>query len=145
MGQGQIDPDFIEQGARKVTARDIETVVQKSDEIEKRFRNWGPLQRFVDDGRLLLDAVRDYASGRYRQFPLGTIGAIAFALLYVFNPFDLFPDVIPVIGQIDDAAVVAGSLLLVEHDLRTYALWRGRQSRRPALPDPDASQKELKS
>ncbi len=135
------DPNFVKDGARKVTSRDIETVVQKSDEIEKRFRNWGPLQRFLDDGRLLIDAMRDYWTGRYRRVPLGTVGAIAFTLLYVFDPLDIIPDVLPIIGQLDDAAVVAGCLFLVENDLRLYALWRQQQSAAPALPGPDASSK----
>ncbi len=135
------DPNFVKDGARKVTSRDLETVVQRSDEIEKRFRNWGPLQRFLDDGRLLIDAIRDYWTGRYRRFPLGTVGAIAFTLLYVFDPLDIIPDVLPIIGQLDDAAVVAGCLFLVENDLRLYALWRQQQSAATALPGPDASSK----
>ena len=136
MGELPNDPDFVRDGASKITGRDIETVVKKSDEIEKRFRNWGPLQRFVDDGRLLLSAVRDYWSGRYRRFPVGTVGAIAFTLLYVFNPLDIVPDVIPIIGQLDDAAVVAACLFLVENDLHAYALWKLRPSAPPELPPP---------
>ncbi len=139
MGELPNDLGFVEQGARKITGREIETVVQKSDEIEKRFRNWGPLQRFVDDGRLLVSAVRDYWAGRYRRFPMGTVGAIAFTLLYVFDPLDLVPDVLPIIGQIDDAAVVAACLFLVENDLRTYAVWKQSRKTPPELPPPDAS------
>ncbi len=139
MGELPNDPDFVKEGARKISSHDIETVVQKSDEIEKRFRNWGPLQRFVSNGRLLLSAVRDYWTGRYRRFPLGTVGAIAFTLLYVFDPLDIVPDVLPIIGQIDDAAVVAACLFLVENDLHTYAVWKLRQPGQPALPAPGDS------
>ncbi len=136
MGPGQI-----RDAARKVTDKDIETVVDKSEEIQKRFTSSGPLHRFVDDGRLLVSAVRDYWSGRYRRLPLGTLGAIVFSLLYVFDPLDLIPDVLPIIGQIDDAAVVAGCLLLVEHDLGTYARWKFQQAVKstepPQLPPPN--------
>ena len=55
------------------------------------------------------------------------IGAAVFTLLYVFNPLDLMPDVIPLVGQIDDAAIVAGCLMLIEHDLRSYRAWRSGQ------------------
>ena len=133
-------PEQIREAARKVTDKDIEKVVDKSEEIQKRFTSSGPLHRFVDDGRLLVSAVRDYWSGRYRRLPLGTIGAMVFSLLYVFNPLDLFPDVLPIIGQIDDAAVVAGCLLLVEHDLGTYARWKFQHAventETPRLPPP---------
>ena len=135
MADNQFGQDMIKDGAQKVSDQDIKKVVDKSEEIQRRFSSGGPLRRFLDDGRLLVSAVRDYASGRYRQLPLATMGAIVFTLLYVFNPLDIFSDVLPVVGQIDDAAVVAGCLLLVEHDLRGYALWKQQQIARPALPD----------
>ncbi len=135
MDENRIGQELIKAGSEKVTDRDIEKVVGKSEEIQRRFSSGGPLQRFVDDGRLLLSAVRDYWSRRYRRLPLGTIGAMVFSLLYVLDPLDLVPDMLPIIGQIDDAAVVAGCLLLVEHDLHTYAQWKRQQSVLPALPE----------
>jgi uncharacterized membrane protein YkvA (DUF1232 family) len=124
MKRPNADAALVQQGAQKVTEADIEKVVDKSAEIEKKFVAGGPLQRFVDDGRLLLDVVKDYWRGRYRQVPFGTIGAAVFTLIYVLNPLDLVPDVLPLIGQIDDAAVVAACLLLIERDLHSYSAWR---------------------
>ena len=43
---------------------------------------------------------------------------------YVLNPFDLVPDFIPLVGQIDDAAVVAACLLMVRQDLHRYKKWK---------------------
>lgn len=135
MADERFEQDLIKDGAQKVTDQDIKKVVDKSEEIQRRFSSGGPLRRFVDDGRLLVAAVRDYWAGRYRKLPVATLGAIVFTLLYVFNPLDIFPDVLPILGQIDDAAVVAGCLLLVEHDLRGYAQWKQQQITPPALPD----------
>lgn len=118
---------LVQEGASKVTDKDIEKVVTKSNEIQRKFRTGGPLARFVEDGQLLVAVVKDYWSGKYRQLPYGTVAAIAFTLIYVFNPFDLVPDVLPIIGQIDDAAVVAACLMLVEHDLGTYRQWKQGQ------------------
>ena len=36
------------------------------------------------------------------------------------NPFDLVPDMLPVIGQLDDVAVIGACLILVEQDLHKY-------------------------
>ena len=119
---------MIETGAEKVTDKDLEKVVSKSDDIKKKFTLGGPLHRFIEDGQLLLSVVKDYRSGAFRKIPFGTIAAIVFTLAYVINPFDLIPDFIPIIGQIDDAAVVAACLVLVEHDLQTYKLWKQDQS-----------------
>ena len=125
---------IIREGARKVTAGDFLKVIEKSREISKKFRGRGPLQRFMDDARLLLGAVRDYWAGRYRKFPYGVIAAVVFVLLYVFNPFDLMPDFLPIIGEIDDAAIVGASLLALERDLSKYRTWKDAQV--PALPPP---------
>jgi len=118
---------MIETGAEKVTDKDLEKVVSKSDDIKKKFTSGGPLHRFIEDGQLLLSVVKDYRSGAFRKIPFGTIAAIVVTLAYVLNPFDLIPDFLPIIGQIDDAAVVAACLILVEHDLHTYKLWKQDQ------------------
>lgn len=121
---GAIDPDFVEEEARDVTEADVETVVEEADAIEERFRDNGPLRRLLDDGRLLLALVQDGWRGRYRQAPWWTVSGAAFALLYVLNPFDLVPDALPLIGVLDDAAVVAACLALLEQDLADYRQWR---------------------
>lgn len=134
MNDGQFEKGFVRAGAQSVSDKDIDKVVAKSEEIKKKFRLGGPLQRFIADGQLLIAMVRDYWARRYRKVPVGVIGAAAFTLLYVLNPLDLLPDVIPLVGQIDDAAVVAGCLMLIEHDLRSYQAWRLESEARPALP-----------
>lgn len=140
MADKPIQQQFVRKQASDITDGDIEKVVDKSEEIKRRFGSRGPLRRFIDDGRLLVSMVRDYWSRRYRQVPIGTIGAAVFTLLYVLDPLDLMPDMLPIIGQIDDAAVVAACLVLLEHDLRTYATWTQSQAVKPVreLPPPSA-------
>lgn len=120
----RLDETFVEEGARRVTDDDVETVVEEADAIEERFRDNGPLRRLLEDGRLLLDLVQDIQAGRYRQVPVWTVSAAVFALLYVLNPLDLIPDALPVLGLIDDAAVVSACLALLEQDLYDYRNWR---------------------
>jgi uncharacterized membrane protein YkvA (DUF1232 family) len=47
-----------------------------------------------------------------------------FTLLYVFNPFDLVPDFLPLLGEVDDAAIISACLLVIEGDLNKYRTWR---------------------
>ncbi len=126
MTNNKIGEELVKEGSQRVTDKDIEKVVHKSEEIKRKFSLGGPLQRFIEDGQLLISIVKDYWSGAYRQVPYGIIAAIVFTLIYVFNPLDLVPDVLPIIGQVDDAAVVAACLILVEQDLRTYRQWKQR-------------------
>jgi len=143
MSDRQFEKGLIRAGARGVSESDIEKVVARSDEIKKKFNPGGPLRRFFLDGQLLLGMIKDYWSRTYRHVPVGVVGAVVFTMLYVFNPLDLMPDVLPIVGQLDDAALVAACLMLVEHDLRAYQAWKTARDARPAAlpPGPAASQK----
>ena len=57
------DEDFVKEGAEKVTPKDIQTVAERSDEINKRFSARGPLKRFIEDGKVLTALVRDWRAG----------------------------------------------------------------------------------
>lgn len=133
-----LDESYVEEGARTVTDTDLDTVVEEADAIEERFRDHGPLRRLLDDGQLLLDLIRDVRRGRYRNVPVWTLSAAAFALLYVLNPFDVIPDALPVVGVLDDAAVVSACLALLEQDLYDYRAWRRRlEASGTSLNDPE--------
>jgi uncharacterized membrane protein YkvA (DUF1232 family) len=119
--------EFVKEGAEKVTSKDIDTVVERTEEIKKKFSARGPLRRFIEDGKVLTALVRDWRTGKYRQALYGTIAAVVFALIYVFNPFDIVPDVLPFIGVVDDAAVVGACLMLIEQDLNKYRGWKEQQ------------------
>ena len=124
MKSTKAEEEFVKQGAEKMTEKDVEKVVVKSEDIQKKFAARGPLKRFIEDAKLLIAMVRDYWKRNYREVPFGTIGAIAFTLLYVLNPFDLVPDVLPIIGEVDDVMVMTAGLMLVEGDLHKYRKWK---------------------
>ena len=122
------DEEYIKEGAQKVTEKDVEKVINKSEELQKKFSAKGTLARFIEDGQLLIAIVKDYWNKSYRQVPYGVIASIVFSLIYVLNPFDLVPDMLPVIGQLDDVAVLGACLILVEQDLHKYKDWKQDQA-----------------
>ena len=119
-----LSEEIVKDGAQNVTQKDIQKVISRSEELQRKFSARGPLARFVEDGKLLMSIVKDYWAGAYRQVPYGVIASSVFTLIYVLNPFDMVPDVLPLIGQLDDVAVLGACLLLVEHDLHTYKDWK---------------------
>jgi uncharacterized membrane protein YkvA (DUF1232 family) len=116
--------EFVKEGAQNVTDKDVEIVINKSDEIQRKFSAKGPLARFIEDGKLLIAIIKDYWAGAYRQVPYGVIASSVFTLIYVLNPFDMVPDVLPLIGQLDDVAVMGACLILIEMDLHKYKDWK---------------------
>lgn len=124
----KVNEDFIKRGASKVGDDDFKKVTDKADEIRAKFEKGGPLGRFVNDVKLLISIVQDYTKGNYREIPYLSVAAIVFALIYVLSPVDLIPDFIPVVGYVDDAAVVGLCLVMVEQDLHDYKAWKVEQA-----------------
>lgn len=100
---------------------DIAKVSERAQDIEDKLPK---LRQWMAQAKLMLSLVRDYWAGRYRQVPYWVISACALALLYVLNPMDVIPDMIPVIGYLDDATVVAFCLKLIERELERYRAWK---------------------
>jgi uncharacterized membrane protein YkvA (DUF1232 family) len=75
--------------------------------------------------RLALDLVQDVRAGRYASIPWTTAGSLAVALAYFLVPLDAVPDLLPLTGFVDDAAVLGLVFAAAERDLRQYCAWRG--------------------
>jgi uncharacterized membrane protein YkvA (DUF1232 family) len=112
--------------SNNVKEEDIHDVLEKEEAINKKVH--GPLDKFTQKIKLLFSIIKDYANGKYREIPWKTIAAITGTLIYVFVPFDILPDFIPVIGLTDDAAVIALCLAAIDSDLKKYEEWKKNQA-----------------
>lgn len=122
----EINTDYVSDGASKITQEDLEKALEREEEIKSKFHNYSALRRFYDDARDLLALIADYLKNDYRKTPFWTIAAAAFALLYVLNPLDLMPDILPLIGYMDDASIIAVTLIILEKDLKKYREWKAK-------------------
>ena len=108
--------------ARNVTEGDVSGILEKEEDILNKAH--GPLEKFVKNIKLLFSVVKDYANGSYREISWTTIAAIIGTLIYIFSPIDLIPDIIPVLGLTDDAAVLALCLSSIASNLKKYEIWK---------------------
>lgn len=80
---------------------------------------------------MLLKILREYYTGTYKEVPWKFIAAAGFSALYLINPFDVIPDVLPVLGYLDDAAVVG---LVLKTYLSEIAKYKKRQENKIVPP-----------
>lgn len=85
----------------------------------------GPIDKIIEDFKLLIGLITDFKSGNYRNVPYGSIIMIVVAIIYFVSPIDLIPDFIPVVGFSDDAAVIAFVIAQINSDLQAYKAWKG--------------------
>jgi len=83
----------------------------------------GPLAELIEDIKLMINLVKDYISGEYKEVPKYSIIAIVGGFIYFVSPIDLIADFIPG-GYIDDVFVIALVLKQVHFDLEKYKEWK---------------------
>lgn len=102
------DADFDPKSARRA-ARDEATV---------RRGFWGKLRRFAAELPFAEDLLAAYYCAFDRDTPVQVRAALLAALAYFVLPFDVLPDVVPMLGFTDDAAVLAAAIRMVATAMR---------------------------
>ena len=83
------------------------------DEASVRKGFWKKMRGAARHVPFAEDAVASYYAAFDRQTPLRVRATLLGALAYFILPFDLTPDILPLIGFGDDAAVLMGALKLL--------------------------------
>lgn len=89
-------------------------------ELEKfimKFRKWlrkgkkiPVLGRFADDLATMTELVEDYHAGIYKNISKANMVILVAVFAYVLSPIDLIPDMLPIIGYVDDATIIMFAL-----------------------------------
>ena len=121
-------------------------ILQNEDKLEKLFQRLEKKLKIIpvvggtlSEIPMMASLIKSYVQGEYKDIPIGTIVAIVSALVYFVSPVDLIPDCLPVVGHLDDAAVIAACLKLVDSDLQEYRIWRERNGIIFDIPDFDTN------
>ena len=71
----------------------------------------------------MIRLLRAYHLGEYRDVTAPNLLVVVAAIIYFVSPFDVIPDSVPILGNIDDAMVVRRALDSVQADLDTFMAW----------------------
>jgi uncharacterized membrane protein YkvA (DUF1232 family) len=94
----------------------------------KSARQGGRFSALQEDLRLLQGLCMAWWRGEYRAISSQALLAVVAALLYFLTPLDGLPDWLPVVGFIDDLAVLAWVLRTWSDELAAFRAWREAQA-----------------
>ena len=81
---------------------------------------------------LMAQMIKGYVTQEYTEVSPKVVATVLGALLYLVKGKDIIPDGIPIVGLVDDLAVVTLALKLNEPELEAFKQW---QASRPAQLD----------
>ena len=98
------------------TSWDITRIARERAYVRRGF--WAKVKRYAVGLPFVEDLFAAYYCAFDRETPRHVQAALIGALAYFVLPFDVIPDMMPVLGFTDDAAVLATAIKLVASHIR---------------------------
>ncbi len=108
--------------------RDFSRYVNDGSFSRKIAKASGALKDILQDVKDLYHVFADALRGRYKLHPVN-LGIIGGGLLYFIVPTDLIPDFLPMVGFIDDIAVLTTIINALQVELIKYRTWKQDQGK----------------
>ena len=99
-------------------------MLRKARKLFERLHNVPRFDTFSKNICNFCDLLSDYFGGVYKNPPLATVVAILGGILYLILPLDVLADFIPVLGWIDDIAVLSFIVKAEQNDIKEYLEWK---------------------
>ena len=130
--------DFSMEQAQEVLNKGIEeaeSVISspsKVDEIlmqlEEKLKAVPVIGSTLSDLPLMIAMIKAWVKKEYTVVSPKVIACLVGAVIYLIKKKDLISDSIPIIGHVDDLAVLGLALKLSEKELKAFAEWRNAQA-----------------
>lgn len=112
----------LDEGAAELSESEINYALSNRERIINKVLKNASLAPYISQVKTLFSLLQDYVKGDYREIPWWSLGSVVTALLYILLPLDAVPDIIPIVGFLDDAVVLKLCLDMVSKDLEKYKL-----------------------
>jgi uncharacterized membrane protein YkvA (DUF1232 family) len=100
----------------EATMSDEERLARDKATVRRDF--WGKFGRLAARIPFAEDLLTAYYCAFDRHTPTHVRVALLGALAYFISPLDVLPDLLPIVGLTDDAAILAGAIKLVWDNIR---------------------------
>ena len=109
-------------------AKEVITNPSKVDEIlqmlEEKLKAVPVIGSTLSDLPLMIAMIKAWVKKEYTVVSPKVIACLVAAILYLVKKKDLISDSIPVVGHLDDLAVLGLALKLSEPELKAFSEWR---------------------
>lgn len=78
-----------------------------------------------EEFKIILAMAKDAINGRYKIGKIN-LGIIVATIVYVISPIDAISDIVPVVGWVDDVAIVGFALGRLKSEVIKYQKWATR-------------------
>lgn len=99
--------------------------------IDKAFVKIGEASgRFVDmqhQSMAILRLLKAWYAREYTQVSAKSVVSLLASAIYIVNPIDIFPDIIPIIGRIDDKLVLGFFIKKLNDEIQKFMAWEELQ------------------
>jgi uncharacterized membrane protein YkvA (DUF1232 family) len=108
---------------RFTRGKDVGGIFNENEFWQKVEKASPALRKIMESVKDLYSLFRDGVKGQYDVHP-ATLGIIAGGLLYFIIPLDVIPDYLPLVGYLDDAAVLTAIINSLQGEIGKYRKWR---------------------
>lgn len=107
--------------------KDPDQIAGVLDQVADKLKQVPLIGTVVSDAPIMVSMVKGYITKEYPNVSGKVIAAIVSAFLYLIKKKDLIRDDIPVLGMLDDIAVLAVALSVIKPELNAYQEWRNNR------------------
>jgi len=108
---------------RYTEGKDFNAYINDEAIRKKLDKAYPALKTALKNVRVLYALFKDTVNGKYK-LPPASVAMIGGGLLYFILPADLIPDFIPVVGYLDDLAVLTTIINSLKKEISEYNIWK---------------------
>jgi uncharacterized membrane protein YkvA (DUF1232 family) len=112
---------------RYTQGKDFDKILNATEFWDKVEKASPALKRILENLKDLYSLFIDSIRGKYHLHPIA-LGIIGGGLLYFFIPMDLIPDFLPILGLVDDFAVLSTIINSLQGEIADYRNWKKTNS-----------------